>query len=159
MTARARARVIGIGNEFRGDDAVGLLVARRVQALADPPVEVLERDGEATALMEAWHGSGRVVLIDALQSGAPPGTIQRFDAKKQPLPAGLFSCSTHAFGLAQAVELARVMNRLPERLIIYGIEGIHFGEGSGLSPEVARSVDPVAGQVLRELEDPEMPDA
>ncbi|HID50757.1 MAG TPA: hydrogenase maturation protease, partial [Anaerolineae bacterium] len=56
--------VIGVGNIFRGDDSVGLVVARRVREAAPPDVVVLEQSGEGAALMEAWREAEFVILVD-----------------------------------------------------------------------------------------------
>ena len=100
--------VIGFGNEWRGDDGVGIEVARRVGG------RVLE--GEPIALVDVLDGDDEVVLVDAVSSGAPAGTLFRFEAGSEPLPAPLFGASsTHALGLAEAVELARSLGRLRDR--------------------------------------------
>jgi hydrogenase maturation protease len=145
-------RVIGIGNPLRGDDAVGLLAARRVRELADPEVEVLELEGEPARLIDAWQGARLVVVVDAVKSGAPGGAVMRFDATAGPLPPSLSATSTHALGLGDAVEIARALDRLPERLIVFGVEGTRFQAGSDLSPAVAAAVQAVAEAVLRERE-------
>jgi hydrogenase maturation protease len=132
-----RLTVIGIGNRFRGDDGAGLWAARKLRLKKLPGVTVVESNGEGTALMETWEGFDAVILVDAMLSGSSLGTVRRFDAGAGPLPADLFSShSTHSFGIAAAVELARVLNRLPPRLVIYGIEGKSFAHDCGLSPEV-----------------------
>jgi hydrogenase maturation protease len=69
--------------------------------------------GDGAALMEVWRGEETVIIIDAVKSGALPGTIRRFDARAQPIPKDAFRCSTHAFGVAEAIELARALARLP----------------------------------------------
>lgn len=137
---KPKIRVIGIGNGYRRDDAAGRIVAQRLKERMPPDVEVLEESGEGTALLEAWRKAEDVFLIDAVQSGAPAGTVHRIDVQTRPLPAALFRHSTHAFGMAEAVELARVLHQLPFRLIVYGIEGRWFDAGLGLSPEVEKAV-------------------
>jgi hydrogenase maturation protease len=142
--------VIGIGNPLRGDDAVGLLAARRVRELADPGVEVMELEGEPARLIDAWQGAGLVVVVDAVKSHATEGRVMRFDATAGPLPPSLSATSTHALGLGDAVEIARALDRLPKRLIVFGVEGTRFQAGSDLSPAVAAAVQSVAEAVLRE---------
>jgi hydrogenase maturation protease len=132
--------VIGVGNAWRGDDAAGLLVARRLRGA----VEAREHEGDCTGLVEAWTGAGHVVVVDAAASGAPPGTVRRFDALLAPLPARSLRSSTHAFGVADAVELARALGRLPARLEVCAIEGADFAAGAALTPEVAAAVDELA---------------
>jgi hydrogenase maturation protease len=140
--------VIGVGNPWRGDDAVGLVVAQRLRTELPETVDVLEREGEPTSLIDAWDGADAVWLVDAVSSGAPPGTVHRLDARDE-LPAELFRASTHHLGLAEAVELARAVGRLPPRLVVYGIEGASFATGARLSPEVAAAAE-LAGSAVRE---------
>ena len=139
--------LIGVGNAWRGDDGAGLAVARRVRELSPAGVEVREVEGDATALVEAWSGAEGVVVVDAAESGAPPGTVRRFDARTRPLPVRSLRSSTHAFGVSDAVELARALNRLPARLDVYAIEGASFAAGQGLSPAVERAVDELAASL------------
>ena len=113
--------LVGVGNPWRGDDAAGLEVARRVRALGGP-VEVREIEGDASSLVDAWAGSDRVAVVDAARSGAAPGTVHVFRADLAPIPATLCS-STHAFGVADAIELSRALGRLPRRLDVYAVEG------------------------------------
>jgi len=148
---RQRTLIIGLGNEYRHDDAVGLVVARRLREAAPESVLVLEETGEGASLLESWRDADTVILIDAVRSGAKPGTVHRIDAQAQPIAKKFFRFSTHAFGLAEAVELARALGRLPPRLIVYGVEGRNFEAGVGLSPEVQAAVEGVVEAVLAEL--------
>ena len=142
--------IIGIGNEYRGDDAVGLIVARRLNERLADSVKVIEQSGDGAALMAAWRGAETVIIFDAVMSGAAAGTIHRFDVSAQPLPKSGFRCSTHAFGVAEAIELARALGELPRSLMVYGIEGKNFAAGVGLSPEVERAVGEVVRRTLTE---------
>jgi hydrogenase maturation protease len=147
----ARALVIGLGNPDRGDDAVGLHIARRVATLALPGVAVEEARGDTLALLDRWAGAASVVLADAAAPAATPGRIHRLDPLAGPLPRDLALGSTHAFGLAEAVELARTLGLLPRRMRIYAVEAFRFDHGTGLSPAVAAAVAPVAGRIAAEL--------
>jgi hydrogenase maturation protease len=139
--------LIGVGNPLRGDDGAGPMLVRQLQDRLPASVEVLELDGEGTRLMAAWEGADTVILVDATRSGAEPGTVYRFDAAETAVPADLFHYSSHLIGVAEAVELARSLGRLPQRVLIYGIEGAHFGFGTALSPAVAAAVADVAEEV------------
>ncbi len=142
--------VIGIGNEYRGDDGIGLVVARRI-AEKCTNIPVIEQSGEGAALMEAWQNDDFVLLIDAVSSGAAPGTIHRFDALEREIPTQFFSYSTHAFSVAEAVEMARTLGNLPPRLIVYGVEGRNFEFGVGLSSVVEQAAERVTVRILREF--------
>ncbi len=143
--------VIGIGHPDRGDDAVGRLVAMRLRSRVPDAVTVLEEDGEATRLVDRLGGTTSAILVDASLSGAAVGTIHRFDAVKDPLPSGRLGMSTHGFGLATAIELARALGRLPERCVVYAIEARSFDLGAALSAEVAAAADDVVERVLTEI--------
>jgi hydrogenase maturation protease len=143
--------VIGVGNAYRRDDAVGLIVARRLRKLGLENVMVREASGESAALMSAWQDAQTVILVDAAQSGAAAGTLHRLDAQREPIPMPFLHSSTHAFGVAEALELARALNQLPPRVIVYAIEGQDFGAGVGLSPHVARAVKDAVEQIRRDV--------
>jgi hydrogenase maturation protease len=114
---------------------------------------VVQCEQEPTRLLDAWAGADLALVVDASLSGTEPGTVQRFDATADAVPARTFRSSTHAFGIGDAVELGRALGRLPEQVIVFGIEGEDFGLGSGLSDRVAGAVDEVAETVLNELEE------
>lgn len=144
--------IIGVGNEDRSDDAAGLLVARKLQEHKLRAAAVQQQSGEALSLLEAFSDAVNVIIVDAVQSGAPPGTIHRFEAHCEPLPARYFCCSTHSLGVAEAVELARALGRLPRRLLVYGIEGAHFDPGMPISAEVASAIQEVTRQIRLDVE-------
>jgi len=142
--------VIGIGNADRGDDAVGLDVARKVRDAAPAGVTVTELDGDQLALLDAWDGAADVYVVDATCSGGAPGDVCRFDCSV-PLGGRFTHRGTHLFSLAEVIELARALNRLPARLTGYGIEGARFDLGAPLSTEAEAAARAVAEQILREL--------
>jgi hydrogenase maturation protease len=149
-----RVRIIGIGQEWRGDDAAGLLVARQLRRMAGARVTVLEDSGSMTDLLAAWQGAEAVIVADAVRSGGRPGEIYQFPVHERPLPAELFpAASTHAWGLAQAAALAQALGQLPPYLVVYGIEGRDFGLGQGLSPEVARAIPEVVRRISLEIQE------
>ena len=143
-------KVIGVGNRWRHDDAAGLEVAARLRSRL-PEIEVLEREGEPVGLLEAFEGADAVVIVDAVSSGAKAGFVRRLNASSEPLPASYFAASTHHFGLPEAIELARALGRLPERTVVYGIEGVCFEAGEGLSAEVGEAVERAVEAVYEEV--------
>ncbi|MCR6630640.1 MAG: hydrogenase maturation protease [Magnetospirillum sp.] len=147
------ALVVGIGHPFRGDDAVGPQLADAVAALDLPGVTVLAHHGEGTDLMARWQGFDAVVVVDATCSGASPGSIRRWEVEAETLPAGLFPKSSHQFGLAEAVEMARLLGRLPPRLTVIGVEGGEFAAGAPLSPQVATALPQVVALVREAVGD------
>ena len=111
-----------------------------------PGVTVREFDGEAIGLLDVWGDADNVVLVDAVRSGAVAGTVHRFDASAEPVPAAFSHSSSHTIGVGDAIELARGLGRLPRRVLIFGVEGVRFDAGAALSPEVAGVLDDVRGR-------------
>lgn len=144
--------VIGVGNPDRGDDAAGLAVARALAAHALPDVAIKESLGDGAALLSDWQGFAVVYLVDAMPPSGHAGRILRFDATAQPLPAEVFTGSTHTFGVAQGVELARALGLLPPSLVVYGVAGRDFAIGAPLSAEVTDTIRQVTAAILAELE-------
>ena len=148
MTEGRGALIIGLGNPDRGDDGAGRAVAAKLRARVPRGMRVIECAGEATDLLARLGEADEAILVDAALSGAAPGTVGRFEAHQAPLPAARFGMSTHGFGLAEAIELARALGQLPRRCVVYAIEGRSFGIGDPLSPEVEAAVENVVARVL-----------
>ncbi len=140
-------RIICCGNRERGDDGAGVLVARR---LRDFDIEAETRTGEALELIETWSGANDVIVVDAVVTGAPVGAVLRLEGRQVTGLRSLPGSSTHGFDVAEAIELARTLGRLPERLRVYGIEGQRFELGTEVSPQVRRAVEEVARQIAAE---------
>jgi hydrogenase maturation protease len=112
---------------------------------------ILERSGDALALIEEWNGFPSVIIIDAVAPITEPGQIYRRDLTDSPLPIGFAPRSSHAFGVAETVELARSLGRLPAHIVAYLVEGEQFSTGAPLSPVVAKAVETVATRIVAEL--------
>ena len=142
--------VVGVGNAWRSDDGAGPAVAR---ALGDDP-RVLVHEGEPIGLIEAWAGADEVVVVDAVSSGAPAGTVPWLDPVATPLPGAFARGSTHVFGLVETLEHrahARAPATADHRLRHRG--RALLGAGDGLSPAVrAGSVADVHRELQERLE-------
>ncbi|MBB4304892.1 hydrogenase maturation protease [Rhodobium orientis] len=146
--------IIGVGHPMRGDDAAGPIAAER---LADRGLDAIVLDGEGARLIHAWEGRDQIVVIDAADGGGPPGTVHVIDAAKEALSSGRFHYSSHAFGLAEAVETSRALGDLPPNFTIYAITGADFTLGKSLSPDVAAAVERVVERIAESAEKAEMP--
>jgi hydrogenase maturation protease len=136
-------RVIGCGNVHRSDDAAGVLVADRLRELG-VPAEV--QPGSAFELVESWYKDDDVILIDAVVTASPVGSVCVWDGRAPKVPSNP-QVSSHGFGVAEAINLARILQLLPHSLRVYGIEGKNFAIGEAVSPQVLRSVEQVAQQI------------
>jgi len=141
--------LLGMGNPLRGDDAAGLLVARALRERGPAGWDVLELEGEPVDLIAAWEGAELALVADAVAPAGEPGRVHCFDAAEGPLPAALAGASTHALGLAEAVELARALERLPGRLLVCGIEAEGFALGAEPCAAVRTTAERLAERLLR----------
>ena len=144
-------RFIGVGNEYRQDDGVGIAIARQLGMLRLPGAHMVATQRDATRLMDLWQGADIVFVFDAVYSNGATDGIYRWDAINEQLSDDPFQLSTHTLGIAEAVELARLLNQLPPELILYGIGGRNFGQGQGLSLPCKRSALTVIRRVLAEI--------
>jgi hydrogenase maturation protease len=142
------ALVVGLGSPDRGDDAVGPAVAAGVAALGLSGVEVMVR-ADPSALVDLMDSHDVVVLVDAMRSGAVPGQVAVMEAGQAPV--GIAS-GTHDLGLGEVIELARVLDRLPPRVVIVAIEAADFDHGEPMSPAVELAVPAAVRAVVGSLE-------
>lgn len=143
---------IGVGNAYRSDDGLGLEVVRRLKRAQLVGTSVIEQSGEGLALVDILARKNNVYIFDAVSSRTKkPGTIYRLEAHRETIPRHFFNYSTHDFSVAEAIEVARQLNQLPQRLIIYGVEGCNFEPGVSLSPEILPAVNEVVQRVIEEI--------
>jgi len=144
--------IIGVGNDFRRDDGVGLAVARRLKELLAGRVRVQAGVKDAAELIELWNGCSYVILIDAASCDLPPGSIFKFDGlSDQSAFPKLVTFSSPALGVAEAVGLSKQLHRLPAQLEIYAVCGASFEMGTGLTEKVRAAATRVVGQIKSEL--------
>ena len=133
---------VGVGNEFRSDDSLGYYLIKQLEKILwGQGFEFALASGEGSALMDLWSEREHVVVFDALMSQGSPGRLVELNANEDYFPSDLFKYSSHAFSLAEAVELSRVLGRLPKMLQVFAIEGQNFGYGQIISEPVLRSCE------------------
>ncbi len=145
-----RTLVAGLGNELRGDDAAGLLAARALRTWRLENVDVEEHSGDVAALAESMARHAEVVVVDAVVSGAPPGTVRELN------PDGAVArarSSSHGLGGSEGLALARARGAAPHVRLV-GIEGSQFALGSKPSPAVAGAARVVAALIAAQLREP-----
>jgi hydrogenase maturation protease len=151
MEPRPQIDIIGVGNAMRGDDGIGHEAVRRLRSLLPDSIDVRVVVGDGTTIMDAWQHSDFAIVVDAISTDGVPGTVYRLDAETERFPSDFFHYSSHAFSLAEAIEMARALGTLPSRLIVYGVEGSRFESGEGLSPQARAGVQVVVDRVAREV--------
>ena len=145
--------IIGMGNPLLSDDGVGIAVAvavaEQLQQQIDLSVTELHTGG--IRLMEAMAGFKRAVVVDAMLSGAPPGTVQRFDPREFVTTKNTFS--SHDTDFATAYDLGRMAGvSLPEQVSFWGIEAREFDLfGERFSDEVAAALPGAIRRIVAEI--------
>ena len=152
----SRVKVIGVGNENRHDDGIGIVIARQLKKIVQPDLPVIEARREAMELFDSWKDTEKVILIDAVNGKEEVGKVYRFSATKNAFGCEFSNYSTHTFSLDQVIELARNLNELPPELIVYGIQGKNFTLGRGLSSELRGNITHIVGVIFDELLDFEL---
>ena len=150
--AAPKILVACIGNPDRGDDGIGPLVAAKLEGQLPGDAALIVRRGDMLALAGDFAGCGALVCVDAAAPMSSPGQIHRIDLTTEELPRELLSASTHGFGLADAVELARALGRAPPTIVIYAVEGACFDAGATLTHAVAGAADETARLVAAEVD-------
>lgn len=149
---RSPVVVIGVGNTWRTDDGIGAAAVALLHDRCDgSDVDLVVVDGEPTRLIDAWRGRQLALVIDAVVRGSRPGTIHRAELGVDELPGPSAGASSHAGGVAEAIALARVLDRTPRRLVVLGVEPACLAPGSGLSTPVAEAVPALVEQVIVEI--------
>ena len=149
--SKASIVIIGMGNEFQGDDGVGPFVVQELRAQELPEHVVSFPCREGLALMELWRDKEIAILVDAVTCGAAPGSVFRFEAQMASPVNPSFRGSTHNYGLPEAIELGKTLNLLPHHVIVYGIEGKRFDAGRGLSLDVETAAKGVVQSIVKEV--------
>ncbi len=144
-------KIIGLGNLYCGDDAVGPLIAERINRKGIPGIDVLNWITDPVGLLDVWNNSDQFILIDAAHCDHEPGTIHRFEPGKEQLPSYLFPLSTHGFSLNDAINLLQELDRLPEYFVVYAIDGHQFGLNEPLTPAVSKAALTVEKKILSDI--------
>lgn len=144
--------VIGCGNLLVADDAIGLHVLRSLKKLQLPAgVKLVEAGTPGLDLLYIWEGYSNVIIVDAVKSGEPPGTIHIL-SQEDLLEKNQLPLTSHDFDIIDALNLGRALGQVPNNLVIVGIEiacDEHFFEG--LSPDVAEAIPAACDCIVSEI--------
>lgn len=144
--------VIGIGNEYRRDDGIGPALVAALAEHQPAGVRLIVSDGEPARLIEDWDGAPMAVVIDAvLCEPSAPGEIHRTELPEPAAGVPSRPAGSHSLGIPDALRLAEVLDRLPDRLIVYAVEASDVAFGTDLSAPVAAALPRLLDAVLGEL--------
>jgi len=146
-----RRLVLGVGERSRHDDGVGPEVVGELDGRVPPEVELVEGVADPTNLLDLWDGAELAIVVDAMVSGAPAGSVLRLEDAEIERASAAHATSSHGLSVRDAYELGVSLGRLPARLLVYLVEAGDLAPGVGLSPAAARAADRVASSVEAEL--------
>ena len=144
--------VLGVGNMLMRDDGVGVEAVQRLGARYRLPPEVEALDGGTVGLdlLPRLNGVSSLLLLDAVRTGEPPGTLVRLAGDAIPGALAL-KVSVHELGLEELLDTSRLSGTTPERIVLLGIVPAVVDWGVGLTPEIAEGVDDLVKAAVAEL--------
>jgi hydrogenase maturation protease len=145
-----RGLVIGLGHDDRADDAAGPMVARLVAPHLPGEWCTTEHHGDLTALVDLCAGIDEVVIVDAIVSGAPAGTVHHVVLDDDPAPSFASAGSSHGLGLLDALALGRTLGHVRGRVSLVGIEARQVAVGAPMTFEVQVALPLAAARVLED---------
>jgi len=143
--------ILGLGNEFFGDDGIGICAVRALAPEIKSQVDIVESSLHGVALIDLLAGYDRVIIVDAIQTGShPAGTLIELDASElRPV-----SCpSPHYAGLPEMIQIARELDlEFPVRIKILAVEiNTPFTFGSVISSAILSTVKKINERVVDQL--------
>jgi hydrogenase maturation protease len=144
--------VLGLGNILMRDEGVGVRVVERLLERYEFPDEVQVLDGGTLGLdLLPWvEDVDHLLVVDAVDMGAEPGTTTRLEGEEVPAFFGV-KISPHQMGLADLLAAARLRGRFPEKLVLWGVQPEAIEVGLELSRPVGAQVETLVENVLTEL--------
>lgn len=145
--------ILGVGNPLCGDDAIGVLAVQELQKRSDLPPHVAVVDGgtDGIGLIPLMEAYPRVIVVDAVPMGEPPGTIRRFTWADARFIAHERTLSLHQSDLTGALVLADALHCLPPEVVIYGVQPHNTEWDQTLSPEVQRALPVLVATLIEEV--------
>ena len=146
--------ILGVGNLLLSDEGVGVHVAHKLMEMELPAgVEVIEGGTDGFRLMNVVTEADRLIVVDAVKGGSPPGSIYRFDIKDAPSSPDVYKTSVHQIGILEIVHLSELIGQTPETTVI-GVEPKSLEMGMALSPEVQEKIPKIIELILEEVKRP-----
>ncbi len=148
-----RDLILGVGNLLLSDEGVGIHAVRRLLERGDLPEEIQIVDGGTAglALMVYLEDVDRLVIIDAMETGGPPGTLVRLSGNQIPAYMAL-KVSPHEITLPDFLAAAKLRDLYPREVIVWGVQPESMEVGIELSPTLAARLDELVDLVLAEIQ-------
>jgi len=152
MKARKPILILGIGNILIKDEGIGVRVAEQMMTMSLPPdVEVMDGGTGGLDLLYAIEGRKKVIVVDAVKTGSPPGTLFRFTDKDLGEKKGTLR-SAHGIDFSDVISASAYFKTKPEEIVFLGIEPEDLGAGLELSPKIGKMIPVLINLVMKEID-------
>lgn len=149
MIKDSKLKVIAVGNDLYGDDGIGNAVLHALEQMPEmKEIELVDGATDALGLIDHFLGADHVIIVDAAQMGEKPGTVKVFSKEEVKLHIKMDHLSVHGISLAETFEIAQVVDSLPGKITIIGIEPKNIGISQNLSDVVTRSIPEIVSNIL-----------
>jgi len=145
-----RQKIIGIGNEFRSDDAVGILIARKLKEFY-PDYDLIESDGNGIDLLSIFQEYDKVILIDAAvaEKNEDVGQVREIKVAQETNFSDIKIFSSHSFSLLEAIKMGKQLSILPKELFLYLILSQNFSFGQEISEKVKKALEKILDIIIK----------
>jgi hydrogenase maturation protease len=143
-----RKFVLGIGNALLRDEGIGCHVAQALEEIPLPNVKIID-GGTCPDLLQFLEDTDKLIIVDAVKGGGPPGQIYRFHLEDITLEQKPF-LSLHDVGLVDNLMLMKFWHSVDETVVI-GVEPKQVDWGLELSPELQGKMPQIIDTILSEL--------
>jgi len=152
MVNQKKILILGLGNLLLKDEGVGVRVSERMKEMTLPDdVEVMEGGTAGLNLLDYVEGRKKVVVIDAVIAGSPPGTLYRFTDRDIAGKKGLLRAA-HGIDFTDVLSILNLSGSKPDEVIFIGVEPEDLNEGMELTPLIESRIPHIIGLVMKELE-------
>ena len=152
MVKKKDILVLGIGNTMLKDEGIGVRVAEKMMEMSLPPeVEVMDGGIKGLDLLYYIEGRKKVIVVDAVKAGAPPGTLFRFTDNDIAAKKGVMR-SAHGIDFSDVIAVARFTGTKPDEVIFLGVEPYDLSVSMELSPKIEEMIPILINLVMKEID-------
>jgi len=143
--------VLCLGNPYLRDDGIGCRVAEELRGsgLGENVLVETCRNADLSLLWE-YEGASRIIVVDAMKAGTPPGTVSRYKISASETPLHRLR-GLHTLQMSDMYDIASQAGLLKCPVTIVGVEPKDCSVGEGLSTELVNAVPLVLAEVNKEL--------
>lgn len=146
--------ILGIGNTLYSDEGIGVYALPLLEkALADVPnLEFVDGSTEGMQLLAPVENTQALIILDAINANVKPGTIIRLEKAQIPSFNGI-KMSVHQIGFQEVVSAAQLRERVPKKMVLFGIQPASLELGTELTDTARASIAILTNKVKRQISD------